>query len=336
MHSYSGAINLALKKAIEINRNTLIIGQGVTGEKRIFNTTKDLPDANLLEFPICEESMTGFAIGLATNGYNPILSHIRLDFTVSSMNQIVNMADKIHQMFGKQQKVPLVIRGIIGRSWGQGSQHSGGFYPIFCHFPNLNVYAPVTASDAYHSILNGIRNTNPTIIIEHRKLYESSLTSSLILNVDHTSGVHTLLDHDRPDITVVGISRTAIDCLKVNPYFETLGINLELFYPFILNPLEISKIEKSANITKKVLIVENSWINCGISAEISARLPSDVDVHRLGFHNSSCPASSYLEDLYYPDPIRIAQKILEVLDIEETLTDYFFLEEDIKPTKGPF
>ena len=328
---YATAIHLALRKAMEIDKKVIAIGQGVTGEKGIFGTTKGLP--NLLEFPICEEAMTGFAIGLATNGYKPVLSHIRLDFLVCSMNQIVNMADKYRQMFGNQYEVPLVIRGIIGRSWGQGSQHSGGFYPIFCHFPNINVYAPVTANDAYYSILNGINNKNPTIIIEHRKLYDSSLTDSCLNGVEKT---HTIVKNKNPKLTLVGISRTAIDCYKTHYFFKSLGIDIDIIYPLSLNPLDVTKIVESAEKSKNILIVENSWVNCGISAEIIARLPPNISSHRMGFDPSSCPASSQLESLYYPEPLSIAKKVLEILKINTEVDESLFLEEIQKSTKGPF
>ena len=330
--NYEEAIAKSLLELQLSNPNVICIGQGVTGEKAIFGTTKNLP--NLLEFPICEESMTGFALGLALNGYIPILSHIRLDFLVSSMNQIVNMADKYRQMFGDQQKIPLIIRGIIGRSWGQGSQHSGGFYPIFCHFPNLNVYAPVTANDAYNVYQKAVKNKNPSIIIEHRKLYGSSLTKNHIIKNYYTGDMHYFQSKNFPALTLVGISRTVIECLKVIPYFEKKEIlPIDLFYPLQLNPLNIDKIIESAKKTKKVLIVENSWLNCGLGAEIAARIGTDAKVERIGFHPSSCPASSQLEDKYHPDAKTIADKISKMYGCSYI---EYLLEEEQVPTKGPF
>ena len=335
MYTYPEAINKALINLTNYNNKTLIIGQGVSGEKAIFDTTRNIPKENLLDFPICEETMTGFGIGLAINGYKPILSHIRLDFMASSMNQIINMGDKYRQMFGNKYKIPLIIRGIIGRSWGQGAQHSQGFYPIFCHFPNLFVYAPVTANDAYHCLINNSNNDNPTIIIEHRKLYNSSLTSSEIKNIDAPI-TKSFSSFHNPDLTLVGISRSVIDCYKIIPFFNKLGINIDVLYPVQLNPLNIYEIEESVKKSKNILIVENSWTNCGISAEIMARLPSNINKNRMGFNPSSCPASSYLENLYYPDAINIAKKILNIFNIKREIKEELFLKENIKSTKGPF
>ena len=312
--NYEQGINLALQEVIKKYKDkALIIGQGVDGEKAIFGSTKDL--SNLLDTPISEEAITGFCIGLALNGYKPILSHIRLDFILPSMNQIINMGTKIRGMFGNQQTLPFVIRGIIGRSWGQAGQHSGGFYPIFCHFPHLNVYAPVMPGDAYAAILQGVENPDPTIIIEHRKLYNSSIIKGKITSKNPLPTKRLFGIENWPHITLVGISRAAIECFKSACMLEREGIFADVFYPFRLNPLDITPILESANTTKKVLIVENSWINCGISAEISAQLPREVAVERMGFFPGVCPASKSLENHYFPDEHNIIAKIYDMLQI---------------------
>ena len=331
--TYEGAINAALKEVTE-KEKALIIGQGVDGEKAIFGSTKDLP--NLLDTPISEEAITGFCIGLALNGYKPILSHIRLDFILCSMNQIINMGAKIRGMFGNQQTIPFVIRGIIGRSWGQAGQHSGGFYPIFCHFPHINVYAPVMPMDAYTAILEGVENPDPTIIIEHRKLYSSSLVVHKGTMKRDSTPTKNLFYNGTPTITIVGISRAAIECYKAACMLDEFDIFVDVFYPFRLNPLDVQPIIESAIITGKVLIVENSWINCGISAEIAARLPKEIECERMGFFPGVCPASKSLENQYYPNEFTIGKKVLEMLKLNEILEPDPYLNETIIKTKGPF
>ena len=325
---YEEAINKALKD-LSKEKNLLIVGQGVSDGKRVFETTKDLK--NVLETPISEEGVTGFCIGLSLNGYIPVLSHIRFDFLFCGMNQLINMASKIRGMFGEQQKLPFIIRAIIGRSWGQGAQHSQGAYPVFCHFPNLNVYAPVRAFDAYVSLNEGAEKPDPTLIIEHRKLYGSSLSGVENINV----GI--LNKAEEPKLTIVGVSRAAIEAYIAASYFSLNEI--DVLYPFYLNPLKIRHISDSVRESKKLIVVENSWVSCGISSEIITRLHEkniDFSFKRVGFFNGVCPSAKNLEEKYYEN---------EANNLVKTISDFMGksfkmkengLKEEFKKQKGVF
>lgn len=129
------------------------------GRERVFNT------------PLSEDAMTGLAIGAAMAGMRPIHVHIRMDFLMLCMNQLINMAAKAHYMYGGQVRVPMVVRSMIGKSWGQGAQHSQGLYSMFMHVPGLKVVAPSNAHDAKGCLIAAIRDDNPTIFVEHRLLY---------------------------------------------------------------------------------------------------------------------------------------------------------------------
>ena len=103
----------------------------------------------LLETPLSEEAMTGFALGAAQAGMRPILTHIRADFLHLAMNQLVNMAAK-RQAWGNQLRHGVVVRAVIGRSWGQGAQHSQAPYAALVNVPGLNIVAPVAPQQDGH------------------------------------------------------------------------------------------------------------------------------------------------------------------------------------------
>src|ERR1044072_4487054 len=107
--------------------------------------------------------MTGFAIGAAMAGLRPIHVHIRMDFLMLCMNQLVNMASKAHYMYGGSVKVPIVVRSMIGKSWGQGAQHSQGLHSLFMHIPGLKVVAPTTPHDAKGCLLESLRGDGPGV-----------------------------------------------------------------------------------------------------------------------------------------------------------------------------
>ena len=128
--------------------SVVLFGLDVDDPKAIQGTTRGLVEkygpARVFGTPLSEDAMTGVAIGMALAGLRPIHVHIRMDFLMLAMNQLVNVAAKSRYMYGGRASVPLVVRSMIGKSWGQGAQHSQGLYSFFMHVPGLKVVAPST------------------------------------------------------------------------------------------------------------------------------------------------------------------------------------------------
>ena len=143
----------ALREATDLEMardpNVVVFGLDVDDPKAIQGTTRGLPEKfgaeRVFGTPLSEDAMTGAAIGMALAGLRPIHVHIRMDFLLLAMNQLVNVAAKSRYMYGGQVNVPLVVRAMIGKSWGQGAQHSQGLHSFFMHVPGLKVVAPVHA-----------------------------------------------------------------------------------------------------------------------------------------------------------------------------------------------
>ena len=123
-----------------------------------------------MDMPTAENAMTGIVIGTALVGMRPILTHQRIDFALLSLDQIINSAAKWHYMFGGQLHVPIVIRMIIGRGWGQGPQHSQSLQALFGHIPGIKVVMPVTPYDAKGLLIAASEDGNG-IYLEHRWLH---------------------------------------------------------------------------------------------------------------------------------------------------------------------
>src|SRR5580658_189115 len=121
---YVDAINEALAQALEADPRVFVFGLDVDDHKGIQGSTKGLPQRfgaeRVFGTPLSEEAMTGVAIGAAMAGLRPVHVHIRMDFLMLCMNQLVNMAAKSRYMYGGQVRVPMVVRSMIGKSWGQG------------------------------------------------------------------------------------------------------------------------------------------------------------------------------------------------------------------------
>ena len=171
----SQIVVVATEQEMAHDPSVIVLGLAVDDPKPIYGTTRGLaakfgPD-RVFNTPLSEEAMTGVAIGAAMAGLRPVHVHIRMDFVLIAMNQIVNIAAKSRYMYGGAVSVPLVIRSIIGKSWGQGAQHSQGLYSLFMHVPGLKVVAPSTPYDAKGTLIQSIRDDNPVMFVEHRLLH---------------------------------------------------------------------------------------------------------------------------------------------------------------------
>src|SRR5262249_4850213 len=131
------------------------------GPERVFGT------------PLSEDAMTGAAIGMALAGLRPIHVHIRMDFLMLAMNQLVNVAAKSRYMYGGAVHLPLVVLAMIGKSWGQAPQPREGLPAFFRHVPGLKVVAPSTPFDAGACLVAAIRDDNPVLYVEHRMLHSA-------------------------------------------------------------------------------------------------------------------------------------------------------------------
>jgi pyruvate dehydrogenase E1 component beta subunit len=235
-----------------------------------------------------------------------------MDFLMLCMNQLVNMAAKAHYMYGGTVRVPIVVRSMIGKSWGQGAQHSQGLHSLFMHVPGLKVVIPSNAHDAKGCMIAAIRDDNPVIFVEHRLLYptEAYVPEDPFVVEFGRARVCTRGD----DITIVGISNMLVECLRAQELLQEVGIHAEVIDPISLMPLDSASIVDSVARTGRLLVVDNAWTNCGASAEILARVAEagvvngKVVVARMGFAPTTCPTSPSLESEFYPNPAKIAVK----------------------------
>src|SRR5919204_7027723 len=173
--SYVDAVREATDLEMAGDPTVIVFGLDVDDPKAIQGTTGGLLEKygqeRVFGTPLSEDAMTGAAVGMALAGLRPIHVHIRMDFLLLAMNQLVNVAAKSRYMFGGRVAVPLVVRSMIGKSWGQGAQHSQGLYSFFMNVPGLKVVAPATPFDAKGCLIAAVRDDNPVLYVDHRILH---------------------------------------------------------------------------------------------------------------------------------------------------------------------
>jgi pyruvate dehydrogenase E1 component beta subunit len=318
---YVDALREGVEQEMERDPSVFVFGLDVDDHKGIQGSTIGLQQKfgsdRVFNTPLSEDAMTGVAIGAAMAGMRPIHVHIRMDFLMLCMNQLVNIAAKAHYMYGGQVKVPLVVRSMIGKSWGQGAQHSQGLHSLFMHIPGLKVVTPSNAHDAKGCMIAAIRDNNPVIFVEHRLLYptEAYVPEAPFVTEFGRARVCT----EGSDATVVGVSNMVVECLRAQELLRDKDIHIEVIDPISLVPLDIDTILKSALRTRRLIVVDNAWMACGASAEIVARVleaagpRSGIEVKRMGFAPTTCPTTPVLEHGFYPNPSTIASTIHQMV-----------------------
>lgn len=343
---YVDALREAFLQEMERDERVFLFGLDVDDHKGIQGSTVGLQERfgkeRVFCTPLSEDAMTGVAIGAAMAGLRPIHVHIRMDFMLLCMNQLVNMAAKAHYMYNGQVSVPLVVRTMIGRSWGQGGQHSQALHSLFMHIPGLKVVAPSNANDAKGCMIAAIRDNNPVIFIEHRLLYavdgyvpyqpyEVALGKARVLQEG---------DH----ITIVAVSHMVMEALRAQKHLETIGIRAEIIDPISLWPLDMDTIMQSVRKTGKLLVVDNAWLTCGASSEILMKVYEESlqsgdaipEMARMGFAFTTCPTTKPLENVFYPNSRTIASKAYYMLNQNNDWEPPLTTSTEIDAFKGPF
>lgn len=324
--TYVQALNEAQQQALQADSRVFLFGLDVDDHKGIQGTTVGLVDEfgpqRVFTTPLSEDAMTGMAIGAAMSGLKPIHVHIRMDFLLLCMNQLINMGAKMHYMFAGATQVPLVVRAIIGKSWGQGAQHSQGLHSLFMHIPGLRVVAPSNAYDAKGLMLSAVDDPNPVIFVEHRLLYNTDAdvpAEPYRVELGKANIVRERSKTDKkPSLTLVAISNMVMESLRAATLLADEGIDVEVIDPVTLKPLDVATIQTSAESTGRLLVVDNAWLGCGASAEIIAsvteRSEQAIRVKRVGFAETTCPTTPSLEVAFYPNPVTIAKAAMAMVD----------------------
>jgi len=328
---YSDAILEATDLSLAEDPSVLIVGLGVPDPKGIFGTTSGLQDKygdhRVMDMPLAENGMTGVIIGASLNGFRPVLTHQRVEFALLSIEQIVNQAAKWFYMNAGQQNVPVVIRLIVGRGWGQGPQHSQSLESWFAHIPGLKVVMPSNAYDAKGLLISSIEDNNPVIFLEHRWLHNT------IDNVPE-EGYRVPIGKARvaregKDLTIVAHSYMVLETLKCADILKIEGISIEVIDLRTIRPLDTETIFNSVKKTGRLVVADNGWVQFGVSAEIISIVTESIfdkllcAPERIGMNSSPSPSSRVLADNFYPRSIDIAKIVCKMLKISIKLEVVF-------------
>lgn len=332
---YGEAIKEAIDLCMEKDPSVYVIGEGVPDPKGIFGTTLNLVDKygpnRVMDMPVSENGMTGICIGTALTGMRPIMTHQRIDFILLAMDQIINNAAKWHYMFGGEANVPIVIRLIIGRGWGQGAQHSQNLQSLFMHIPGLKVVMPTTPYDAKGLLVSSIEDNNPVIFIEHRWLYDiSGYVPEEIYRIPIGKAK---IVRKGGDITIAAVSYMTIESMRASDMLKKVGVDAEVIDIRTIKPLEDDLIIDSVKKTGRLLVVDSGWKTGGVAAEVITRVTEKgfkylrLPPQRISLPDIPTPSTPSLTSDFYPTNVTIIKKVLDMLGKNENDLDLIMKHE---------
>jgi len=248
-------------------------------------------------------------------------------------------------MFGGLFNVPMMVRMVIGRSWGQGAQHSQSLQSLFAHIPGLLVLMPSTPDAIVRSYAHAVaHHRGPVIVFEHRLMYDLAFDASLRPPVVDPFG--SRLERKGGDVTVVATSIMVLEAMRAASYLSEHGIQCEVIDLHNISSPDRGLIISSVAKTGRLVVADTSWLAYGVAAEI-CRIVAETDptvlkapVVNLGMAPSPCPTAKALEDIYYPDLHRTIDSIARLvrgsedhgvpIPTHKSMTDFY------KHFKGPF
>lgn len=315
------AILEATDQCLSADPKVYLMGLGAPDPKGIFGTTLGLGTKyggrRVMDMPASENAMTGIAIGSALTGMRPIMTHQRVDFALLALDQLINNAAKWRYMFGGRMKVPLVVRLIMGRGWGQGPQHSQSLESIFAHIPGLKVVMPSTPHDAKGLLIAAVEDDNPVIFLEHRWLHG---TFGQVPQPPYRVRIGKARTA-RPgrDVTIAAASYATLEALHAAKILAEQKISAEVIDMRSLRPLDAPHLLASVRKTGRLIAIDNGWRAFGFAAEIVA-LASEAAFHelkcpprRISPPETPTPTSWALSNRYYPGVKNIVDEALSML-----------------------
>jgi pyruvate/2-oxoglutarate/acetoin dehydrogenase E1 component len=319
---YAEAIRAALDAELASDERVIVLGEEVGPLGGVFTVTQGLQERygadRVLDSPIAENALVGWAIGAATEGLRPVVEIMFSDFVLLALDQVINLGAKLRFMSNGQFSVPLVIRMPGGGGTNHGPQHSQSLESLFAQIPGLIVAMPASASDAYWMLREAIRSDDPVIFLENKYLYFRH--SEEVDEQQGHVGYHARVVRSGGDMTIVSAGRMVHSCAEAAEQLAEDGFEAEIIDLRYIWPLDTELIASSVQQTSRLAVVSEAVEFCGWSGEVAAWASQhlfdhlDAPITRVGSARSPIPFQPHLEDEVVPTTERIAAALRELAE----------------------
>ena len=315
------AIRDALDEEIARDPAVVFFGEDVAAAGGVFMTTPGLHEKHgqerVFDTPISELAMAGAAFGAAVTGLRPVIEIMFGDFMALPMDSLVNQAAKFWYVSNEQSSVPLVVRSAVGAGGRFGAMHSQIHGTWFQGIPGIKVVGPSNPADAKGLLKSAIRDDNPVVFLEHKRLYSMKGPASTEETVPLGKAA---VAREGSDITIVSALRGVRDALEAAEELAGDGIDAEVVDIRSLRPLDHETVLESVGKTNRVLLVEEGtrvggWAGNLLGIVAAEGLHDLDDAWIVATEDTPAPYSPTLEDAWLPAGAEIAAAVRERLGV---------------------
>ena len=320
--TYAQAINDAISEEMRKDETVFMMGEDIGLYCGAFGVSKgmiqEFGEERIMDTPIAEQAYVGAAVGAAMTGLRPVVELMFSAFMCVCFDELVNEAAKLRFMFGGKVKVPMVMRAAAGAGTGAAAQHSQSLEACLAHFPGLKVVIPSTPYDAKGLLKTAIRDDNPVMFLEQKKLYR---TKGEVPEEEYSIPLGVAdIKKAGSDCTIVTYGRMVQVSLEAAAVLEKENIHAEVIDIRSLLPLDTGTIIESVKKTKHVLIVHEAVQFGGFGGEISGQIADseafyylDAPIKRLGAKSTPIPFNPTLEADTFPTVDKVVNAVRKLL-----------------------
>ena len=318
--TYRAAIARGIAQEMERDPTVIMIGEDVAAAGGVFKTTEGLQarfgPERVRDTPISEQAITGALMGAAMNGLRPIGELMFSDFLMVCWDIVANQIAKTRYMTGGQVSLPLVIRTANGGGTRFGGQHSQSLESMAMAVPGLKVVAPSNPRDVVGLMAAAVRDDDPVIVFEHKKLFAMKQDVPDGEIVDRL-GVATVVIPGS-DVTIAALAAMVSVAEEAARRLKESGVSAEVIDLRSLVPLDTRTLLGSVSRTGHLVTVEENPRLCGWGAEVASIVAEEIlwdldgPVVRVTTPHIPLPASAELEDLAIPSPERVVEAVLRL------------------------
>ncbi len=318
------AIRTALARALVDDPRVVLMGEDIGADGGVFRATDGLfatfgPD-RVIDLPLSESSFVGFGVGLAAQGMRPVIEYQFSGFLFPAIDQLVDHASRLRNRTRGRLSCPMVVRAPFGAGVHAPEHHSESAEAMYAHIPGLRVVIPSSPARAYGLLLAAIRDPDPVVFLEPKRIYRSMREEVA------DDGVAIALDtcitvRSGNDVTLVTWGACITETLSVAAALAEQGIQAEVIDVATLRPLDMPTILASVERTGRCVIVHEAVRSGGFGAEIAAQLADTgltsllAPVKRVTGYDTIVPLAR-LEYEFIPSEDRILAASLEVMSYQ--------------------
>jgi pyruvate/2-oxoglutarate/acetoin dehydrogenase E1 component len=305
--SYREAVRAAIREAMRAGERVFLMGEDVGRYGGCYAVSQGLLDEfgpeRIRDTPLSESGFTGAGIGAAMGGMRPIVEVMTCNFSLLSLDQIMNNAATLRHMSGGQFHVPVVIRMATGGGRQLAAQHSHSLEGWYAHIPGIRVLAPATIEDARGMLGPALADPDPVLIFENALLYNETgdIPEPVQVDIDHAA-----IRREGSDISLITYGGSLRKALAAADQLAAESISAEVLDLRVLRPLDEEAILRTVAKTRRALIIDEGWRSGSLAAEVMARIIEgafwslDGPIGRLCSAEVPIPYARHLEEAALP------------------------------------